>query len=50
MYNEPVINRKKLIEITNMKQSTLKDIVNALLEHNIILETTGYSKNQIFAF
>ena len=50
LYNEPVINRKKLIEITNMKPSTLKDTVNALLEHNIILETTGYSRNQIFAF
>ena len=50
LYNEPVINRKKIIEITNMKPSTLKDTVNALLEHNIILETTGYSRNQIFAF
>lgn len=50
LYNEPVINRKKLIEITNMKPSTLKDTVNALLEHNIILETTGYSRNQVFSF
>ena len=50
LYNEPVINRKKLMEITNMKPSTLKDTVNALLEYNIILETTGYSRNQVFAF
>ena len=50
LYNEPVINRKKLIEITNMKSSTLKDTVNALLKNNILLETTGYSRNQVFAF
>lgn len=50
LYNEPIINRKKLIEITNMKSSTLKDTVNVLLENNIIVETTGYSRNQVFAF
>ena len=50
LYNEPVINRKKLIELTGMKSSTLKDTINALLKNNIIEETTGYSRNQIFAF
>lgn len=50
LYNEPVINRKKLMEITNMKSSTLKDTINALLRYNIVLETTGYSRNQVFAF
>ena len=50
LYNEPVINRKRLIEITNMKPSTLKDTINSLLDKNIILEITGYSRNQVFAF
>lgn len=50
LYNEPIINRKKLIEITAIKPSTLKDTVNVLLENNIIVETTGYSRNQVFAF
>lgn len=50
LYNEPIINRKKLIEITDIKPSTLKDTVNVLLENNIIVETTGYSRNQVFAF
>ena len=50
LYNEPVINRKKLMEITNMKSSTLKDAVNALLKNGIIFETTGYSRYQVFAF
>lgn len=50
LYNEPIINRKKLIEITNIKPSTLKDTINVLLKNNIIIETTGYSRNQVFAF
>lgn len=50
LYNEPIINRKKLMEITDIKASTLKDTVNVLLENNIIVETTGYSRNQVFAF
>ena len=29
---------------------TIKNIINSLLEKNIIVETTGYSRNQIFAF
>ena len=50
LYNEPIINRKKLMEITNIRPSTIKDTVNVLLENNIIVETTGYSRNQVFAF
>ena len=50
LYNEPIINRKKLMEITNIRPSTLKDTVNVLLENNIIVETTGYSRTQVFAF
>ena len=41
---------RKLIELTNMKESTLKDTVNSLLKNNIIVETTGYTRNQVFAF
>ena len=50
LYNEPISNRKKIIELTGMKPSTLKDTINALLKNNIIEETTGYSRNQVFAF
>lgn len=35
LYNEPIINRKKMMEITNIGPSTLKDTVNVLLENNI---------------
>ena len=50
LYDEPVINRKKLCELTNIKESTIKNIINCFLENNIIVETTGYSRNQIFTF
>lgn len=50
LYNEPVINRKKLCDLTEIKEGTVKNIINCLLEKNIIVETTGYSRNQIFTF
>ena len=50
LYNEPIINRKKLCDITKIKEETIKNIINYLLENNIIVETTGYSRNQIFTF
>ena len=50
LYNEPVINRKKLCHMTKIKEGTIKNIINCLLEKNIIVETTGYSRNQIFTF
>lgn len=37
-------------EITGIKLTTINGIVNALLDKDIITETTGYSRNQIFAF
>ena len=50
LYNEHIINRKKLCNITKIKEGTIKNIINCLLENDIIVETTGYSRNQIFTF
>lgn len=50
LYDEPVINRKKLCDLTGIKEGTIKNIINSLLENKIIVETTGYSRNQIFTF
>ncbi len=50
LYDEPAINRKKICELTGIKEGTVKNIINSLLEKNIIIETTGYSRNQIFKF
>ena len=50
MYNEPILNRNQLSEITNMNITTIKRIVNTLVQNDILIETTGFSRNQIFAF
>lgn len=50
LYDEPVLTRNKMSEITGIKLTTINGIVNALLYKGIITETTGYSRNQIFAF
>lgn len=50
MYNEPIINRKILMEKTGLKPTALKSVVNSLLEKELIVENTGYSRNQIFTF
>ncbi len=50
LYNEPVINRKKLCDLTKIKEGTIKNVINSLLEKQIIVENTGYSRNQIFTF
>ena len=49
IYYEPVISGKKLCDITKIKEGTIKNIINCLLEKNII-EITGYSGNQVLAF
>lgn len=46
LYDEPVLTRNKMSEITGIKLT----IINALLDKKIITETTGNSQNQIFAF
>lgn len=50
LYDEPILTRNKMAEKTQIKLTTVNGIVNALLEKEIIKETTGYSRNQIFAF
>lgn len=50
LYNEPIVSRKRIIESTGMKFTTLVGVINALREKNILIETTGYNRNQVFAF
>lgn len=50
LYQEPIMNRKMLQEKSELKNTALKSVINALLEKGIIIETTGYSRNQIFSF
>ena len=50
LYDEPVVSRKRIIEYTGIKFTTLVGVINAFQERGILIETTGYSRNQIFAF
>ena len=50
LYNEPKITRNKIAEITGLPYSTIKGVINSMLENRIIVEKTGYSRNQIFSF
>lgn len=50
LYNEPVVSRKKIIGNTGMKFTTLVGVINSFQEKEILVETTGFSRNQIFAF
>ena len=49
-YNEPYSTRKKISEALEMPESTVNGVINELKSANIIKETTGYSRNQIFVF
>lgn len=50
LYNEPVVSRKKIIGNTGMKFTTLVGVINSFQEKEVLVETTGFSRNQIFAF
>ena len=49
-YDEPYSSRKKISEALEMPESTVNGVINELKSANIIKETTGYSRNQIFVF
>lgn len=50
LYDEPVLTRNKMSEITGIKLTTINGIVNALLDKGIITETTGYMPKSNFCF
>lgn len=50
LYDMPIVSRKKVLEKSGMKPSTLNTTINSLLEKGIIEEITGQGRNQIFAF
>ena len=50
LYDDSIISRKKILEKIDIKPTTLNVTVNSLQDRGIIQETTGYSRNQVFAF
>ena len=45
LYDEPAVNRKKLVELTGITESTIKNIINNFVDKGILVETTGYTRN-----
>ena len=50
MYQEPVFTRKDLIENLHISPNNVTKTISKLLELDLIKETTGFSRNQIFTF
>ena len=50
LYKEPVFTRNQIVNLTGLSSSTIKNIIVKLVEKNLITETTGYSRNQVFSF
>ena len=50
LYDIPIVSRKKVLENSGMKPSTLNTTINSLMEKNILEEITGQGRNQIFTF
>lgn len=50
LYDEPIVSRKTIIESTGIKFTTLVGVIKAFQEEEILIETTGYNRNQVFAF
>ena len=50
LYDEPITTRNKLAESTGIPLSTIRSITKVFSEKGILHETTGYNRNQIFAF
>lgn len=50
LYDMPIVSRKKVLERSGMKPSTLNTTINSLMEKNILEEITGQGRNQIFTF
>ena len=49
-YDEPVSTRKKVSEALNIPISTINGVITELVNNGILVETTGYSRNQTFVF
>ncbi len=49
-YDEPTATRKDIMESLNIPASTLKGVISELCKSDLLVETTGYSRNQSFTF
>ena len=50
LYNEPRVNRNIISEKTRIKMTTVDNIIKAFVNNGILVETTGFKRNQIYLF
>jgi Fic family protein len=50
LYQKPMINASKIVELTQVSQATAYKIVEVLVEMNILKEITGSKRGKIFVF
>lgn len=50
LYNKPSITRTELRELSGVKEGTIKNIINILVKERVLVEKTGYTRNQVFMF
>ena len=48
-YGDPIMNGKQIAKSTGLGKTTVDNIIKHLLDHKILFELTGYSRNRIFA-
>ncbi len=50
LYNEPRVNRNIISEKTGIKMTTIDNIIKIFVNEGILVETTGFKRNQIYLF
>ncbi len=48
-YDNPILSSKQIQAITGLTQPTVDSAIKGMLEKDILIEITGYSRNRIFA-
>ncbi|MDO5554638.1 MAG: Fic family protein [Planctomycetia bacterium] len=47
-YSQPILGASQLVKQTNLSAPSINSILNELVNRNIIVESTGYSRNKIY--
>ena len=50
LYNEPRVNRNIISEKTGIKMTTVDNIIKAFVNNGLLIEITGFKRNQIYLF
>ncbi len=50
LFRKPIVTIKETQQLLNLTHKSASDLVNVFVEHGILVETTGYSRNRSFIF